>query len=143
MECTLPESAMVAPSRGFVMFEVSFRGQTLVCSIAREALEQYFWAPIGGTDAQLLRAYVAGRPRIEAMVARRLHRNASEPVVLVAGDFNRVVPRHDVGPGFSAARRPRRRGVTCAVAAAPKQKARSSAGSFSQVLFRHLGGPSS
>jgi Protein of unknown function (DUF1488) len=88
MECTFAEAAAVAPGGAAVNFEVVFQGQSLECSIARDVLEQYFWAPIGGSDAQLLHAYAAGRSRIEAMVVLRLRRHPSNPVVLVDADCN-------------------------------------------------------
>ena len=71
------------------LFDAHVGERSVQCSIAREALERYFWAPVGASDAQLLKSYVDGRKRIEAIVCRKLLATQGEAVGLSMSDFAR------------------------------------------------------
>ena len=59
MDIRISPDAVVSADRNFVVFDAHLRERSVQCSIAREALESYFWAPAGATDAQLLKSYSA------------------------------------------------------------------------------------
>jgi hypothetical protein len=88
MESAFDTEASVSQDGKSVIFDVSFRGRTVQCSIKREALEQYFWAPAGADDARLLKAYIDGRKRIEAAAERKMLRAVAKPIGLNAADFH-------------------------------------------------------
>ncbi|NPT41464.1 DUF1488 family protein [Paraburkholderia sp. 1N] len=66
MDNTLTIEASVSPDGKLVVFIAFPRGQAVQCSITREVLEQYFWAPISASDARPLKAYMDGQKRIVA-----------------------------------------------------------------------------
>jgi Protein of unknown function (DUF1488) len=89
MDIRISPDAVVSDDRSFVVFDAHIRERCVECSIAREALEQYFWAPVGASDAQLLKSYSDGRKRIEAIVYRKLLATQGEAVGLSMSDFAR------------------------------------------------------
>jgi hypothetical protein len=89
MDIRISPDAVVSGDRSFVVFDAHVGGRSVHCSIAREALELYFWAPAGATDAQLLKSYFDGRKRIEAIVCRKLLATQGEAVGLRMSDFAR------------------------------------------------------
>jgi hypothetical protein len=89
MDIRISPDAVVSADRNFVVFDAYLRERSVQCSIAREALEQYFWAPVGASDAKLLKSYADGRRRIEAIVCRKLLATAGEAVALSMSDFAR------------------------------------------------------
>jgi hypothetical protein len=89
MDIRISPDAVVSGDRNLVVFDAHFRERSFQCSIAREALEQYFWAPAGASDAQLLKSYSDGRKRIEAMIGRKIVATPSEVVGLSMSDFVR------------------------------------------------------
>jgi len=89
MDIRISPDAFVSGDRSFVVFDAHIRERSVQCSIAREALELYFWAPVGATDAQLLKSYSDGRKRIEAIVYRKLLATPGEAVGLSMSDFAR------------------------------------------------------
>ena len=89
MEIRISPDAVVSGDRSFVIFDAHVRERSVQCSIAREALEQYFWVPVGASDAQLLKSYSDGRKRIEAIVYRKLLATPGEAVGLSMSDFAR------------------------------------------------------
>jgi Protein of unknown function (DUF1488) len=89
MDIRISPNAVVSADRNFVVFDAHLRERSVQCSIAREALELYFWAPSEASDAQLLKAYVHGRNRIEAIVSRKLLATLGETVALSISDFSR------------------------------------------------------
>jgi hypothetical protein len=89
MDIRISSDAVVSGDRSFVVFDAHVGGRSVHCSIAREALEQYFWAPVGASDAQLLKSYAEGRKRIEAIVCRKLLATPDEAVALNMSDFAR------------------------------------------------------
>jgi hypothetical protein len=89
MDIRISPEAVVSGDRSFVVFDAHVRERSVQCSIAREALEQYFWAPMGASDAQLLKSYADGRKRIEAIVCRKLLATPGEAVGLSMSDFER------------------------------------------------------
>ena len=72
----------------YVDFVAHWGERPVQCSISRKALENYFWAPAGADEKQLLRVYLDGRKRIAVVVERRLLRKESEPIVLRAEHFS-------------------------------------------------------
>jgi hypothetical protein len=54
MDSTLTAEGSVSSDGKLVVFVVFARGRAVQCSISRDVLEQYFWAPIGANDARLL-----------------------------------------------------------------------------------------
>jgi Protein of unknown function (DUF1488) len=54
MDIRISPDSVVSGDRNLVVFDAHFRERSVQCSIAREALEQYFWALAGASDAQLL-----------------------------------------------------------------------------------------
>jgi hypothetical protein len=88
MDAALTVEANVSTDGKVVEFVVIARGRVVQCSIVRHALEQYFWAPIGASDARLLKAYTDGRKRIAAAVERKVLRGSAEPIKLHAADFS-------------------------------------------------------
>ena len=89
MDSTLAAEASVSSDGKLVVFIVFARGRAVQCSITRDVLEQYFWAPIGANDARLLKAYTDGHKRIAAAVERKMLRTSDEPIKLSAADFSR------------------------------------------------------
>jgi hypothetical protein len=89
MDSTLAAEASVSSDGKLVVFIVFARGRAAQCSITRDVLEQYFWAPIGANDARLLKAYTDGHKRIAAAVERKMLRTSDEPIKLSAADFSR------------------------------------------------------
>jgi hypothetical protein len=89
MDIRLSADAVVSVDRNSVVFNAYVRERSVQCFIARDALEQYFWAPTGASDAQLLKSYVNGRKRIEAIVGRKLLRTPGEAIGLGLTDFAR------------------------------------------------------
>lgn len=89
MDSTLTVEASISTDRKLVAFVVFARGRAVQCSITRDVLEQYFWAPIGADDARLLKAYTDGRKRIAAAAERKVLRGSIEPIRLNAADFSR------------------------------------------------------
>jgi hypothetical protein len=89
MDIRISADAVVSADRNFVVFNAYLRERSVQCSIAREALELYFWAPAGATDAQLLKSYSDGRKRIEAIVYRKLLATPGEAIGLSMSDFAR------------------------------------------------------
>jgi hypothetical protein len=89
MNSTLAAEASVSSDGKLVVFTVFARGRGVQCSITRDVLEQYFWAPIGANDARLLKAYTDGHKRIAAAVERKMLRTSDEPIKLNAADFSR------------------------------------------------------
>ncbi len=88
MDSTLAAEASVSPDGKLVVFIVIARGRAVQCSITRDVLEQYFWAPIGANDARLLKAYMDGHKRIVAAVERKVLKGSDEPIKLNAADFS-------------------------------------------------------
>jgi hypothetical protein len=88
MDSTLTLEASVSTDGKLVVFVVFSRGRTVHCSITRDVLEQYFWAPIGADNARLLKAYTDGHKRIAAAVERKVLRGSIEPIRLNASDFS-------------------------------------------------------
>ena len=88
MDSTLTAEATVSADGKLVAFVVFSRGRAVQCSITRDLLEQYFWAPIGANDARLLKAYKDGQKRIAAAVERKVLRGSCEPIRLNASDFS-------------------------------------------------------
>jgi Protein of unknown function (DUF1488) len=89
MDIRISPDAVVSGDRNLVIFDAHVRERSVQCSIAREALELYFWVPAGASDAQLLKSYVDGRKRIEAMVGRKLLATPGEVIGLSMSDFAR------------------------------------------------------
>jgi len=89
MDIRISPDAVVSSDRSFVIFDAHVRERSVQCSIACEALELYFWAPAGASDAQLLKSYADGRKRIEAIVYRKLLATQGEAVGLSMSDFAR------------------------------------------------------
>jgi Protein of unknown function (DUF1488) len=89
MDIRISPDAVVSGDHSFVIFDAHVRERSVQCSIAREALEQYFWVPVGASDAQLLKSYADGRRRIEAIVCRKLLATQGEAVGLSLSDFTR------------------------------------------------------
>jgi hypothetical protein len=89
MDTTPAVEANVSTDGKLVEFIVFARGRVVQCSIARDVLEQYFWAPIGANNARLLKAYTDGHKRIAAAVERKVLRGSAEPIKLHAADFSR------------------------------------------------------
>jgi hypothetical protein len=89
MDIRIFPEAVVSGDRNLVMFDAHIRERSVQCSIAREALELYFWAPAGASDAQLLKSYADGRKRIEAMIGRKILATPGEAVGLSMSDFAR------------------------------------------------------
>lgn len=89
MDIRISPDAVVSGDRNLVVFDAHFRERSIQCSIAREALEQYFWAPAGASDAQLLKSYSDGRKRIEAMIGRKILAMPGEAIGLSLSDFAR------------------------------------------------------
>jgi hypothetical protein len=88
MDSTLTIEATVSSDGKLVVFTAFARGRAVQCSITRDVLEQYFWAPIGANDARLLKAYTDGHKRIAAAVERKVLRVPDEPISLTATDFS-------------------------------------------------------
>jgi hypothetical protein len=88
MDSTLTIEASVSPDGKLVVFIAFSRGRAVQCSITREVLEQYFWAPIGASDARLLNVYMDGQKRIAAAVERKMLKTSDEPIKLNAADFS-------------------------------------------------------
>ncbi|WP_429259534.1 DUF1488 family protein [Paraburkholderia sp. GAS334] len=88
MDSTLTAEASVSSDGKLVVFVVFARGRAVQCSITRDVLEQYFWAPIGANDARLLKSYTDGHRRIAAAVERKVLRVPGEPIRLNAADFS-------------------------------------------------------
>ena len=89
MDIQISPNAVVSADRSLVVFDAHLRERSVQCSIVREALEQYFWVPVGASDAQLLKSYADGRKRIEAIVCRKLLATQGEAVDLSMSDFAR------------------------------------------------------
>jgi hypothetical protein len=89
MDIRISPDAVVSADRNFVVFDAYLRERSVKCTIEREALELYFWVPAGASDAQLLKSYVDGRKRIEAMVGRKLLATPGEVIGLSMSDFAR------------------------------------------------------
>jgi hypothetical protein len=89
VDIRISPDALVSGDRSFVVFDAYLRERSVQCSIARAALEQYFWAPVGASDTQLLKSYADGRKRIEAIVCRKLLATQGEAVGLSMSDFAR------------------------------------------------------
>lgn len=89
MDIRISPDAVVSSDRNRVVFDAYFRERSVRCSIAREVLELYFWVPAGASDANLLKAYVHGRNRIEAIVSRKLLATSGETIGLSVADFAR------------------------------------------------------
>jgi len=87
MESTLTTEVSVSADGKLVAFVAFARGRAVQCSITRDVLEQYFWAPIGADDARLLKAYTDGHRRIAAAIERKMLRVPDEPIRLNAADF--------------------------------------------------------
>ena len=90
MDIRISPDAVVSGDRNLVVFDAHFRERSVRCSIAREVLELYFWVPAGASDAHLLKAYVHGRNRIEAIVSRKFLATPGETIGLSVADFARV-----------------------------------------------------
>ena len=88
MESTLVAEARVSSDGKLVLFVATIRDRGVQCSISRRALEEHFWAPIGASDARLLKAYADGRNRVAAAVERKMLRAPSELIQLNGADFN-------------------------------------------------------
>jgi hypothetical protein len=89
MDIRISPDAVVSGDRSFVIFDALVGARSVQSSIAREALERYFWAPVGASDAQSLKSYADGRRRIEAIVSRKLLAAPGEAVGLDMSDFAR------------------------------------------------------
>ncbi|WP_241202014.1 DUF1488 family protein [Caballeronia sp. SBC2] len=74
MDIRISPDAVVSDDGSFVVFDAAIRESSVESSIKREALEDYFWAPVGASDAQLLKSYADGRKRIEAIASESLSR---------------------------------------------------------------------
>lgn len=88
MDATPVVEANVSMDGNLVEFVAFARGRVVRCSITRDVLEQYFWAPIGANDARLLKAYTDGHKRIAAAVERKVLKGSAEPIKLHAADFS-------------------------------------------------------
>ncbi|SEB96303.1 Protein of unknown function [Burkholderia sp. WP9] len=86
--CTFTAEASISSNGKLVIFASLFRGQTVRCSITRDALEQHFWAPAGADETRLLKAYFDGHGRIAAAVERKLLKSPDEPIKLSTEDFS-------------------------------------------------------
>lgn len=89
MDIRISPDAVVSGDRTLVIFDAHVRERFVKCTIAREALEQYFWAPPEASDARLLKTYADGRKRIEAIVGRKLLATPGEVIDLSISDFAR------------------------------------------------------
>ena len=89
MDIRISPDAVVSADRSLVIFDAHVRERSVKCSIAREALELYFWVPAGASDAQLLKSYSDGRRRIEAIVGRKILATPGEMIGLSVSDFAR------------------------------------------------------
>jgi|HubBroStandDraft_1064217.scaffolds.fasta_scaffold1193322_1 hypothetical protein len=89
MDIRISPDAVVSGDRNLVVFDAHLRERSVRCSIAREALELYFWAPAGASDVRLLRSYSDGRKRIEAIVGRKILAMPGEIIDLRVSDFAR------------------------------------------------------
>jgi Protein of unknown function (DUF1488) len=89
MDIRISPEAVVSGDRSFVIFDAHVRERSVQCSIAREALELYFWVPAGASDAQLLKSYSDGRRRIEAIVGRKILATPGEMIGSSVSDFAR------------------------------------------------------
>ena len=89
MDSTLAAEASVSPDGKLVVFTAFSRDRAVECSITRNVLEQYFWAPIGASETRLLKAYRDGQKRIAATVERKMLKCPDGTVKLTAADFFR------------------------------------------------------
>jgi hypothetical protein len=87
MNVSLSQDIALSQDGSLIQFVAEWRSRSVPCAISREALECHFWAPLGASEAHLLKAYLAGRQRIAAVVERRLLKQATEPIVLDAKHF--------------------------------------------------------
>jgi len=69
-----------------VRFIACVNGETVVCAITAEALEDHFGAD-SALEAALMAAYDSGRQRIRSVCAEALDQNNGEGVVLHSGLF--------------------------------------------------------
>jgi hypothetical protein len=87
MEAIFAPEASVAPDGKTVIFAARFQGRRVECSVTRSALEQHFWAPIGGDERRLLKAFFDGHSRIAAVAEGKLLKVLSTPIKLTDTDF--------------------------------------------------------
>jgi len=69
-----------------IVFAALVDGETVPCAISVEALEDHFGAHAASRDAWM-RAFDAGRPRIEAVARAHLELSNGSPVLLKSGHF--------------------------------------------------------
>jgi hypothetical protein len=82
MDTTNTSEVSVGVGGGAVLFEVVVGGRAVQCSIERDALERYFWLPIGASDARLLKAFGDGQRRISAIAERKALQSSAVTVEL-------------------------------------------------------------
>jgi hypothetical protein len=88
MNTATAADACVSPDGKSIIFMAVLRGRPVQCSVSREVLEQYFWAPTGACDERLLKVYAEGYRRIAAVAERKLLRAGSESIRLDMADFS-------------------------------------------------------
>lgn len=67
----LDRAAAVSPERRAVIFTLSIRGHEVECAVARDALEEHFWLPLGADATRMLKTFESGRNRIFAVAQRK------------------------------------------------------------------------
>jgi hypothetical protein len=87
MDTTITSDFDVAHDRSAVLFEVSARGRVVRCSVARDALVDYFWLKKEATSAGLQKVFVDGRKRITAVAQRKALKAPVDLIELTARDF--------------------------------------------------------
>jgi Protein of unknown function (DUF1488) len=89
MDTTIASDATVAPDGSAILFEIVAHGRVVQCSVERDALEQYFWLPIGASETRLLKAFGDGQKRIIAAAERKALKSAAGTIDLQTKDFAR------------------------------------------------------
>jgi hypothetical protein len=87
MEAIFAPEASASPDGKTVIFAARFQGRPVKCSVTRSALEQHFWAPIGGDERRLLKAFSDGHSRIAAVAERKMLKVPGTPIKLTDTDF--------------------------------------------------------
>ncbi|MDR3571892.1 MAG: DUF1488 family protein [Candidatus Pacebacteria bacterium] len=70
-----------------ITFRLSDRIGSVECAITREALEAYFWLPLGAGEVRMLKTFADGRERIIAVAERKMRARPDQPVRLTTADF--------------------------------------------------------
>ncbi|RFU44534.1 DUF1488 family protein [Paraburkholderia sp. DHOC27] len=83
----LDRMATVSPDGRAVVFTVTIRDRDVECTIARDALEEYFWLPHDADTTRVLRTFENGRKRIAAVAQRKSLVHPGQPVRLSGSDF--------------------------------------------------------